>query len=54
MANPVLIDCPEGQWTKVATNVTSGIIHVTSESPAKDLAGNNVTVRVFTTHEELF
>ena len=35
MANPVLIDCPEGQWTKVATNVTAGYIHVVSEAPEK-------------------
>jgi hypothetical protein len=24
MANPVVIACPEGQWTKVATALTSG------------------------------
>ena len=35
MANPVLVACPEGQWTKVATNVTVGVINVTNEAPAK-------------------
>lgn len=35
MANPVLVDCPEGQWTKVATNVTTGVVHIVSEAPAK-------------------
>lgn len=35
MANPTLIDCPEGQWTKVATNVTTGVIHTINEAPAK-------------------
>lgn len=35
MANPVLEACPLGQWTKVATNVTTGIINVTSEAPQK-------------------
>jgi len=35
MANPALIDCPEGQWTKVATDVTSGVIHTISDAPAK-------------------
>lgn len=35
MANPVIVPCPLGTWTKVATGVTAGIIHVTSEAPAK-------------------
>lgn len=33
MADPVLVDCPEGQWTKVATNVTSGNIRKISYTP---------------------
>lgn len=37
MATPVLIDCPEGQWTKVATNVTAGVIHIVSYDPEKYL-----------------
>lgn len=35
MANPVIVPCPEGQWTKVATDVTSGVIHVINEAPEK-------------------
>jgi hypothetical protein len=35
MANPVLVACPEGQWTKVATNVTAGVIHILSTAPEK-------------------
>jgi len=27
MANPVIEDCPEGEWTLVATNETAGVIH---------------------------
>jgi len=27
MADPVIEDVPEDTWTKVATNVTTGIIH---------------------------
>ena len=26
MADPVVVSCPQGVWTKVATNVTSGAI----------------------------
>ena len=26
MPNPVFVDCPEGQYTKIATGVTSGIV----------------------------
>lgn len=37
MANPVLTDCPEGQWTKVATNVTAGVIHILDTAPDKYL-----------------
>ena len=34
MANPVLVVCPAGAWTKVATNVTTGYIHVLDNSPS--------------------
>lgn len=27
MANPVWVDCISGQWIKVATAVTSGVVH---------------------------
>ena len=27
MANPTFVNCPKDSWTKVATNVTTGIIH---------------------------
>lgn len=37
MANPVFVDCPEDVWTKVATNVTTGIIHKKSERPEEYL-----------------
>jgi len=26
MSDPVFVDCPAGEWTEVATNVTSGTI----------------------------
>ncbi len=35
MANPVIVPCPEGAWTKVATNVTTGTVHIINESPDK-------------------
>lgn len=28
MADPVIIACPEGEWTIVATNVTTGVINI--------------------------
>lgn len=33
MANPAIVACPEGEWTKVATNVTSGQVHVKDTQP---------------------
>lgn len=33
MANPVIVPCPAGEWTKVATNVTSGQIHIKDTRP---------------------
>lgn len=26
MADPAFVDCPDGQWTKIATNVITGIV----------------------------
>jgi len=34
MANPVLINCSEGAWTKVAENVISGVISLTPSGGA--------------------
>lgn len=28
MANPVFVDCPEGEWTNVATGVTQGAVWI--------------------------
>lgn len=28
MANPVFKDCPKNVWTKVATAVTQGVVHI--------------------------
>ena len=33
MADPAIKACPADQWTKVATNVTTGIIHITETAP---------------------
>ena len=33
MADPIIIPCPEGEWTPVATNVTVGKIHKKSTKP---------------------
>lgn len=33
MANPTFIDCLEEVWIKVATNVTTGLIHKVDLSP---------------------
>lgn len=35
MAIPVIVACPAETWTLVATNVTSGFVHILDESPAK-------------------
>jgi len=43
MANPVFVDCPEGAWTKVATDVTSGVIHKVTEAPAEYLQTYKMT-----------
>ena len=33
MADPLKVACPKDAWTKVATNVTTGIIHITDTTP---------------------
>jgi len=35
MANPVLVACPAGQWTKVATALQDGKVHITNNDPDK-------------------
>ena len=37
MADPVITPCPEGEWTKVATNQTTGVIHILSKNPKQYL-----------------
>lgn len=34
MANPVFVDCPADEWTKVATDVTTGQIWKANTTPA--------------------
>lgn len=33
MANPVFVDCTKNIWTKVATNITTGLIHKVHGAP---------------------
>ncbi len=33
MADPAVISCPAGVWTKVVTNKTTGIIHIMKTDP---------------------
>jgi hypothetical protein len=33
MSDPVIINCPADVWTKIATNVTTGMIWVTNVKP---------------------
>lgn len=33
MADPVVVPCPADAWTKVATNVQTGVVHVTAVKP---------------------
>lgn len=37
MADPVIVACPADAWTKVATNVTSGQVHIKNYNPANYL-----------------
>lgn len=34
MADPAVVDCPKGVWTKVATNVTTGLVHILKTDPS--------------------
>ena len=33
MADPVIVPCPVGEWTLVALNKTTGVIHILSTAP---------------------
>ena len=35
MASPVVIACPKDTWTKVATGVTTGVVHILKIDPDK-------------------
>jgi len=37
MADPVIEACPAGEWTAVATNQTTGVIHILKTDPDKYL-----------------
>ncbi len=43
MANPISVNCPEGEWKKVATNVTAGNIKRLSTKPNKYLETYRMT-----------
>lgn len=33
MADPVIVPCPGDEWTVVATNTTTGVIHILKNDP---------------------
>jgi len=33
MADPVIVACPEGEWTKVATAVQTGMVNILIKTP---------------------
>ena len=33
MADPVVVACPADAWTKVATGVTTGVVHILDTTP---------------------
>lgn len=35
MANPVVVPCPAGAWTKVITNLTAATVRILSDAPSK-------------------
>ncbi len=43
MADPLLVDCPKDVFTKVATDVTSGLVHKISTDPNKYLQTYRMT-----------
>jgi hypothetical protein len=34
MADPAIVACPAGQWTAVATNITTGLLNRNSSKPS--------------------
>jgi len=56
MANPVIVNCPKDVWTKVATGISTGVIHMVSNKPReykytyRDTGGTAPTTR---TNEEV-
>lgn len=34
MADPVVVPCPADAWTKVATDVLTGVVHIRSNTPS--------------------
>jgi hypothetical protein len=36
-SNPVLIDCPKGEWTKVATDVVNGFLRLDQATDPEDV-----------------
>jgi hypothetical protein len=45
MANPAIIECPAGEWTKVAADTVSGKIYILNHSP-------NVYLHTYRTAED--
>ena len=43
MVNPVIVPCPADAWTKVATNVTTGVVHIKNTKPGQYLQTYRVT-----------
>lgn len=43
MANPVIVACPEGAWTKVATAVTGGVVYIKDNPPGGLYHTNRLT-----------
>lgn len=43
MADPLVVACPKDVWTKVATGVTTGVVHILSLKPDNYLQTYRVT-----------
>ena len=52
MANPVFVDCPADQWTKVATNVTTGQVWRSNLSPVYLMTYRMTTLAAPTDQDE--
>ena len=37
MANPIIVECPADTWTKVASAVNTGVVHIKDRTPGKYL-----------------